>query len=365
MKRSLFALPCLLGLAACGQAMDALKNQIPDPNDILTPRPSATAPTVGGGAPIQAADRTWTWVPVQGAVCANGADTGFAVSLAPDSDRLLVFFEGGGACGDAQTCYDVQSAVHVIDGYTQSTFDTDLQEKAAVQAYWPLTDRQHDENPFKDASLAYVPYCTGDLHDGDNVVTYPGAPMATHHVGYRNTRLYLQALAATLPGAQRVVLGGFSAGGFAAALHRDTAAAAFPRARIDVIDDSGVAFADAPAHDSWKAHLPAGCGACATDFSRIFDSYATAHPTARFALLSYASDTVLPLYFAVTRQQFATDLAAFERRVAPLPNVKYFVVPGSNHVVMQNDAQASGGTALADWLLQMTGDDPAWTSDAP
>ncbi|HET6345734.1 MAG TPA: pectin acetylesterase-family hydrolase, partial [Myxococcota bacterium] len=247
---------------------DALSKQLPDPESILTPRPSATAPAVspgagGDAAQIRAEDREWTWVPTVGAVCGDGSPTGFAVSLVADSPQLLVFFEGGGACGDARTCYAVRSAVHVVDGYTQETFDEDLQEKAAVQAYWPLTNRVHEANPFRDASLAYIPYCTGDLHDGDNVVTYEGAPQQTHHVGYRNTRLYLQALAATLPTASRVVLSGFSAGGFAAALHRDTAATAFPRARIDVIDDSGVAFKDAPNHDVWKAHLPADCAACA------------------------------------------------------------------------------------------------------
>ena len=291
MKRTLLALPALAGLLACDQAVDALSREVPDPATIFTPKPSAAAPRVipgaaGGAGNIQAADRTWTWVPVDGALCGDGSPTGFAVSLAASSNRLLVFFEGGGACATADSCYQVQAAAHLVDGYTQDTFDSDLQEKAAVQAYWPLTNRSHDKNPFREASLAYVPYCTGDVHDGDNIVTYPGAPHPTYHVGYRNTRLYLQALATSLPGVQRVTLAGFSAGGFAAALHRDTAAIAFPRARIDVIDDSGVAFADAPAHDAWKAHLPAGCKACATDFSRIFDFYAKAHPTARFAYLS-------------------------------------------------------------------------------
>src|SRR5277367_3655623 len=46
---------------------------------------------------------TWTWVPVDGALCRDGSSTGFGVSLGT-SNNLMIFLEGGNACFNYQSC---------------------------------------------------------------------------------------------------------------------------------------------------------------------------------------------------------------------------------------------------------------------
>lgn len=309
---------------------------------------------------MEAADNTWTWVPIDGAMCANGSATGIAVSPAPNSDKLLVFFEGGGACFSDETCRKMTISSYVQSGYTENTFETVVVERNLLEKGWLITSRGDPNNPFQHANMAYVPYCTGDVHAGDAVVTYPNAPAPTYHVGYRNTRLYFEALSRRFPTLQSVWLSGFSAGGFGAAFHRDTAQDAFTQATINIIDDSGLSYTDAPAHPTWNVHYPAGCPDCASDFSTIMEYYARTAPAGRFALLSYTVDAVLPLFFNQTSEVVAQDIANFKAHVAPLDNVKTFYVVGDDHVVMQNNYQTSEGVSFTAWLQQMVNGAPTW-----
>ena len=56
------------------------------------------------GAPITAADKTWTWVDFPGAKCRDGSDTGIGVNFNAASDKVMIYMEGGGACYNAITC---------------------------------------------------------------------------------------------------------------------------------------------------------------------------------------------------------------------------------------------------------------------
>jgi apolipoprotein N-acyltransferase len=65
-----------------------------------------------------------------------------------------------------------------------------------------------------------MPYCTGDVHVGDNVVTYTdpagvNPPITWRHVGYNNTRKALDYLHARFPTVGKLLVSGFSAGGTA------------------------------------------------------------------------------------------------------------------------------------------------------
>ena len=59
--------------------------------------------------------------------------------------------------------------------------ETDLGAPGSSSARTPT-------NVFRDATYVFVPYCTGDLHAGDNVATYDvgGTPTPTYHWGGRN-----------------------------------------------------------------------------------------------------------------------------------------------------------------------------------
>src|SRR5688572_22517499 len=119
-----------------------------------------------GASPLEA---QWQAVEPGGeTICADGSPYRFFVHPG-DPARLLVEFEGGGACWDAGTC--------ALSIYSRRvTIDPVSVERSGRLV--GIYDRKNPENPFRDWTHVYVPYCTGDLHWGHNDQTYtaPGGP---------------------------------------------------------------------------------------------------------------------------------------------------------------------------------------------
>ena len=364
-------------VAACGKSSPA----IPD-----APGSSVDATSIDGGAidatpgmAITAPDQTWTWVPFENAFCADGSATGIGVNLSSASSRVLIYFEGGGACWDELTCYTLQTAANFSSGYGETNFTSESTDTSYLAAPGGFFDRTAAENPFKDYSYVYVPYCTGDLFAGNNVATY-GAHTA-HQVGYENIGAYLHRLVPTFPSAARVDLAGSSTGGFGAALNYSRVQAAFGQTRVDLIDDSGtfmpesiVAESGTPTIETtWRtawnlaATLPAGCTSCTTALDAIYAFNATTFPSHSQALLSYTQDSVLPSLYGITTQQFTTGLGdEISTEFAPInANLKTFEFAGAGHVLFFSPTLTTGTTSLQQFLLKMTIDDAGWTSVTP
>ena len=137
-------------------------------------------------------------VPFEEALCANGESTGIGVNFTSQSKEVVIFLMGGGACWDGFTCYIANIATHVSSGYDEKKFSGD---KNGFLSDTLMFNRTLSDNPFRDANYVYVPYCTGDVHAGNNVPTYSGKK--THHVGAVNMEAYLQRIVATFPDAER------------------------------------------------------------------------------------------------------------------------------------------------------------------
>jgi hypothetical protein len=220
----------------------------------------------------------------------------------------------------------------------------------------------------------YVPYCTGDVHAGDNVVQYSAT---THFAGWTNFGQYLDRLVPTFAGTDRVILAGSSAGGFGAAFNWERTQNAFGSVRVDLLDDSGTAMpADIEAHgipDStfatpWNlgATLPPGCTACTTSLAALYAYYDAKYASHRGTLLSYTQDSVLPSFFSITTAQFTSgldeDLADYFTASDPLQS---FVINASGHVLFFSPQLATtGGVTLQTFLTNMV-TDAAWTSVGP
>jgi hypothetical protein len=97
--------------------------------------------------------------------------------------KLVIAFDGGGACWDALTCL---GSVVVGDPVYDPVID---ETPADLDAAGGLADRQNPDNPVSDYFQVFIPYCTGDLHTGsrDTQYTLPGLGTRTiHHRGYDN-----------------------------------------------------------------------------------------------------------------------------------------------------------------------------------
>jgi hypothetical protein len=326
------------------------------------------------GQPLTAPSEQWTWVDFPNTACGNGTPTGLAVNLTTKSSRVLIYLEGGGACWSDITCYTLMTAAHFTTGYGQTAFATDQAVLALPGGFF---DRSAAANPFKDYSYVYIPYCTGDVFAGNNVMAYPSG--MGHHVGYANMTAYLERIVPTFPSAERVYIAGSSAGGLGAAYNWWQTQQFFGTIRVDLIDDSGTpmppdieakGMGEAQPRAVWNiaSTLPAGCSACMTSLSALIGFYVQEFPDHRGALLSYVNDSVLPNFYQITTAQFAMGLnELLATYFKPNPELQSFTVDASGHVLWFGPTMAGEPAflpQLQQFLTQMVTDDKAWASQA-
>ena len=321
------------------------------------------------GKPIDAPDEVWTWIPFDNAFCGDGSTTGIGVNLSKKSSRVLLYLEGGGACWSDLTCNTLKTASNFTTGFNETNFKNTASNSLSKSFF----SRTAADNPFKDYSIVYVPYCTGDIHAGDNTVMYGGK--AAKHSGYKNVSAYLERIVPTFPNADRVILSGASAGGFGAALNWWQTQEAFGSIRVDMLDDSGTPMppsipiaSEAEWRKQWNlaATFPPGCTECATRIDGILGFYAKIYPDHRGALMSYTKDSVLPTFFGITQDKFATGLEEqATTQFDPSPNLRYFIYTGSGHVLWSNPGLTTKGVTMREFVTKMVTDDPTWNSVHP
>lgn len=332
---------------------------------------SACEPTTSPGTEgaIEAPARTWTWVPFAQTRCGNGAATGLGISPAPGSRTLVLYLQGGGACTDGATCFGIApSAANMANGYGPNEFALEPNVRGGIV----FLDRSRADNPFRDAHHVFVPYCTGDVHAGDAEADYEafGQRRTAHHRGFANLGHFLERIAPTFPDVDRVILAGASAGGFGALFNAPRVQAAFDGARVDVLSDSGPPIA-VPAEliaswrRTWNLQLPADCSACVDAPERLMEFHLERHPNSHWALLAATRDGVLSHFSGMSEDEMAAAVDRMLERIAPLPTVRAFVVPGTRHVVISDPFARVDDVTLSDWLSGFASDDPSWRTARP
>ena len=333
---------------------------------------------------VDGAPSNWRWIPFPDSTCGNGLTTGLAVDWLPPADGgtddLLVFFDGGGACWNYATC---AAGAAVDRGYDSAKFQVEARDYIPCS----LTDRALLPPSLAGATIVFVPYCTGDVHGGDNVVEYGVWPdvITWRHKGHANVMAYLKRLGATFPNPGKVVVAGSSAGGFGALVNYEAFRWYWPDARGYLIDDSGPALVanDVPAdfRQAWFANWRLGvatdpfCLDCRYDFSMAFTELSEMHPDDRLALVSYTQDTVMGPFMLDTGTQFETDVRQLESEVLrPTSNARAFYDDGGGHMLLTPvgvcgagsyvATHVTGATALDAWLQAMVDDQP-WDSVLP
>jgi hypothetical protein len=370
--------------AACNSAMPGGSAPAGDPDaaGALGPdagaKPSSDASgdepdSEPAGEPLTGlASGAWNWVDFPDSACDDGSPTGIAVNPGTSGD-LVIFLNGGGACWDYLTCCVLEIATRGPFGAAQ--FDG-LRSGALAGS---ILDRSLPGNPLRDATLVFVPYCTGDLHAGENVITYEGNGVERifRHVGRANVRAYLRRIAATWPAPARLVVSGASGGGYGAFLDYDQIRSRFPESQAFLIDDSGpplgpgaapTAILEAGvAHWGLDSLLDPLCGEpCHESFATALRVLARKYPADRLAFLSSLRDKIISNYYLLDGARFEQELLRTSAEVlAPLPNVQFFFIPGDNHVMLTKPANFSQGIPLLQWLSQQLSGDAGWASQKP
>jgi hypothetical protein len=256
----------------------------------------------------------WQRVELPGTFCSNGSQYRFWYYDSPTSDNLLISFEGGGACWDYQTC---SGQAGLLGAANPNGIPTDYITQFKAKYVSPLVNGADPGIPFrakkdiatKGFDVVYMPYCTGDVHVGNNVVTYhdpagQNPPIVFRHVGYNNTRAALDFLRVRFPNINKLLVTGFSAGGVASSAVFYQARRTLVPSRAYLLNDSGPIFpAPSSSYHSRPLHqlitsqwalttlynqLPASFNP--NDFGSANAMVATEFPNDRMAYTGYSSD---------------------------------------------------------------------------
>lgn len=294
--------------------------------------------------------------------CGDGSPWAFLVR--PGShNHVLVEFQRGGACWSEQTCFKDGLA------FTHLTPEPDMEPGAHNVG---IHDHDNPDNPFKDWTHVFVPYCTGDNHWGDSVQSYGSRKF--YHRGAVNVRAALGWIYANVLTPEAVFVTGHSAGAYASITGAARLAHHYPHASIVQLGDSGVGVTAQPGlvHPEWKvrAHFPAYLTPLQQldSIDDLYRAVAQAFPNLMLSEYTSAYDDNAAAYFdlfggAGVRAWSRGARANLADLHATLPRFASYVAPGWMHTI-ENQAEfyevRTHGVRLTDWVSQlMTRQNPA------
>lgn len=174
--------------------------------------------------------------PAGDTVCANGSDYAFYVSPGK-VNKLVVDFDGGGACWNGGTCSQPSNPENEFGGvYVEGVYGS-----PADFGFQGIFDRENEANPFRDWYHVYISYCTADLHLGDNIATYtgPDGELTINHKGAVNARAALGWVFDNFSAPETIFVTGISAGAYASIAWLPKIADEYPDTDIYQLGDSG------------------------------------------------------------------------------------------------------------------------------
>ena len=297
--------------------------------------------------------------------CALGGKFGFFVRKGK-SNKLLLDFQGGGACWNALTC-QIGNAI-----CTQDISET---EAAVAAGYHEgIYDHANPKNPFADWTHVIIPYCTCDIHWGDAVATYGEGKSAVtiHHKGAVNTQAVLDWVYANMAQPERIFVTGCSAGAYGSIVWSAFVAQHYPGVPVAQLGDSGAGIITpsflADSFPSWNAakHLPSfvpGLSAAQLDLPKmvlgdVYHHIASHFPQFTFSQYNTAFDENQTFYFQAMGGSDAKAwnqqmLAAIAKIHSDTPNFRSFVAPGELHCIEpfpQFYQVHVGEQTLVDWV---------------
>jgi hypothetical protein len=324
----------------------------------------------------------WTWFDIPGTKCGYGSTTGMAInpSQQANSKTLLLFLQGGGACwrekGAFGGCFGFPRTAFSLSGFNRHSFRTNFRMRRIVKSF--VMQRNNKNNPFRKAHFALLPYCTGDVHSGNAIVTFRKG-RTIHFHGCANMQEYLKRLVPTFHNVKHVVLAGVSAGGFGATLNWQRVKRAFgPKVRVDLLNDAG-ALIDPPAarwkrwSSLWNIQLPKGCQNCKAKGIQSLLSYyhSTLMKQGKLAFVGHTADRVIRSFLGLglIGKRYPRHLKRMLKRFDRLPRANYFILKGGNHgmLIRRHADQLKGknGQALGKWLAAFIKNKPTWKSTHP
>jgi len=278
------------------------------------------------------------------AVCARGTPYTFFVRSG-DPKKLLIFFEGGGACWNDATCAP-----------NSGLFDEVVEGGEAANYSQGIFASANPENPLAGYAVVFVSYCTGDYHLGTKEIAY--ATGTVEHKGSLDAMAALNWTFTTYRQPSEVVVAGCSAGAIGSIYYAPTIARHYRSAHLTQFGDAGIGVInpDWGGFDVWgvknRRVKPDQY------VSSLYTSAAHSYPRDRFSEYTSYNDATQTNYYvltgAVTAWPLAVDasLGTLQKR----SNFRSFVGAGSEHCISTSDrfyGEAVDGLRFRDWFAAL------------
>lgn len=308
------------------------------------------------------AQTNWTKVlPGGDSLCGDGTEFAFWHRTGnADNNNLLVVMEGGGACWNNSTC---------TAGTGATSIAADASPDESPTGVFNLTA---ERNPFKDWNMVFVPYCTADLHWGNQTVEY-NQNLTIHHNGFNNSMAVLSWIKDNYPSAGTMFVTGESAGGYGARLLVANAMEQYAMAGSDTqfvfLSDSsnGVitqnfllnSFTNWGAYEIRPDWIPgiADRELAELDMQKVDIAAANHYSQHRFAEFNFRIDTVQSAFFAfmggnpLNWSKFMLENVAEVQAAAP--NYNSYLAPTGKHAIVRRSEFYTtdvAGQPFAEWI---------------
>ena len=303
-----------------------------------------------------------------GPVCIAGTGFSAYTRAGKNPSKLVVFLGGGGACWQGS---------YICELFAESQSPGDANPGIA--------DFENKDNPFKDYSVVFLPYCDGSTWTGDNYVVDPvfaaflenlqlpplPQPLGhRYHYGLRNLSAGMDLAKNMFPHAHRVVIAGASAGGVGAqAFAPFLARKLFGNTiKLSVFSDSGPIIVNLEAEDDvmdrqsdWKfdQFYPKSCSECSGtgQTTPILEWRLDNDASITEAFYDTDSDATNSGYLKIEDPAEYRSLIVKEHGTlnAKYPDrYKRFIVSGdTSHVAVDKQLfyeQEANGVILSDWV---------------
>lgn len=273
---------------------------------------------------------TGEWTQLAGStetVCANGSEFNY-FGYKGTENKLVIDFQGGGACWDGLTCSSSYAEPNALlpDGVYVDRVSVGLETEPAG-----IYDHDHALNPVKDWYHVFIPYCTGDLHVGNNSASYTNPitqqAFTVEHKGGVNAGFVLDWVFDNFESPETIFITGCSAGAYGAAFWTDSIKAQYPDTQVYQMGDCGAGVST----DQFAALLNASWNISATLPDLTFDANGTTN-----AYIQTANKYKDSLKMAQYNSTFDSTQIAF-----------YALATGNFNPSQEEAAQLAGAWSLA------------------
>jgi hypothetical protein len=291
--------------------------------------------------------------------CADGSEFSF-YSHDADQEKVLLYYQGGGACFSPETC-----------SFTDGTYLSEVVAPGAgAGGEAGIFDIDNPDNPFADWSMVFVPYCTGDVHIGDNVQEYSD-DVTVNHLGYDNASKGLDHVVENYADATEVFVAGSSAGAIPSPLFAGLLADELPDASVSVLADASGGYPDNPPVNlaigtQWGTYdnVPdwdTTEGLAPEDYSLpgLVELAGLHNPDIRMARYDNAFDEVQQGFSRLSGIGDGDVLTVIDANEANAEEagvpVASFIAPGTDHTILAGDGVYTlevGGVTFLDWLTR-------------